>query len=234
MPASISIPSAFNGPPDSGQGGYSAGRLAAFIDGPATVSLRRPVPLAAPLAVAGDDDGGVRLLDADALVAQGRAEPGFELDVPDAVGIDAAREASTRYRGERGGPFSRCFVCGLDRDDGFHVHAGEVAGRSVLASAWTPPDWSADASGAVRPEFVWAVLDCPATFAPLLSGAQALGFLAQQTARIAGPVEAGAEHVVIGWPIEIDGRKQHAGSALFTAGGELLAAARALLVAPRA
>src|SRR5206468_10475398 len=120
-------------------------------------------------------------------------------------------DARARYGGGREGPFSRCFVCGLARDDGFHVHAGEVHGRPVVASPWTPPGWSADAAGAVRAEFIWAVLDCPATFAPQLAGVASLGFLARQTTRITGPVRAGAEHVVIGWPIEIDGRKQHSG-----------------------
>jgi hypothetical protein len=44
---------------------------------------------------------------------------------------------------------------------------------------------------------------------------------------------AGHEHVVVGWPLGADGRKQHAGSAVFTSGGELLAASRALLIVPR-
>jgi len=44
------------------------------------------------------------------------------------------------------------------------------------------------------------------------------------------PVRAGEPHVVISWPIEIDGRKRHSGSALFTADGELLASARALWI----
>ena len=39
--------------------------------------------------------------------------------------------------------------------------------------------------------------------------------------------------MVVGWPIEIDGRKQHAGSAVFSADGRLLAAARALMIEPR-
>ena len=38
---------------------------------------------------------------------------------------------------------------------------------------------------------------------------------------------------MIAWPIEIDGRKRHAGSAVLTAEGEVLATARALLVEPR-
>jgi hypothetical protein len=225
--ASVTIAGRFNGPLDSGQGGYSAGMLAAFVDGPAAVSLRRPVPLDTPLDVE-TAGASASLLDGEALVAEAAAAP-LEVDVPEPVGLAAAHDATTRYRGEREGVFSRCFVCGLARHDGFHVHPGAVAGRELVASPWTPPGWAADDDGKVRPEFVWAALDCPATFA-----APALGVLARFAVRIDAPVEAGREHVIIGWPLGADGRKQHAGSAIFTSGGDLLAASRALLVVPRA
>lgn len=219
----------FNGPLESGQGGYSAGLLAGRAAGPVEVSLRAPVPLETLLTVAPGDDGGLRLLHGEALVADAAPAEPFGGDVPDPVGPGAAHDATHRYRGDTDGPFSRCFVCGLARTDGFHVHPGAVAGRELVASPWTPPAWAADDGGAVRPEFVWAALDCPATFA-----AAQLGVLARFSVRIHAPVEAGREHVVVGWPLGDDGRKQHAGSALFTTGGELLAAARALLVVPRA
>ena len=229
----VTIPGRFNGPLDSGQGGYSAGMVAGFVDGHAEVSLRRPVPLDRALRVARDDGGSVRLLDGDDLVAEGQPAPALEIQVPDPVGAEDARAARARYRGSRDGAFSRCFVCGLVRDDGFEVFAGEVPGRGVMASPWTPPEWTAGDDGVVRPEFVWAVMDCPATFAPLLGGAQDVAFLARFSARIDAPVVAGTEHVVIGWPIAVDGRKHHAGGAIFSSEGELLAAAQALLIAPR-
>ena len=238
-PHAVTIPRRFNGPLDSGQGGYSAGLVATFIDGPADVSLRRPVPLDSPLEVAtdgdgdGDGDGTVRLLDGAGLIADGRPASGLEVDVPEPVGLDAAREATSRYAGDREGPFSRCFVCGLARDDGFHVFAGQVAERRVLASPWTPPAWAAGDDGVVRPEFVWAALDCPATFATLLDDDASLGVLARLRARIDAPVVAGREHVVIGWPMGAEGRKAHAGSAVLAADGSVLAAAQALLITPR-
>jgi len=200
--------------------------LAGFTGEHVAVSLRRPVPLDRPLSVA-RDAGGSTLLDGDAVVAEAVSER-FDVDVPDPVDLAAARDATTRYRGDREGVFSRCFVCGLARDDGFHVHPGEVAGRPLVASPWTPPAWAADGEGNVRREFVWAALDCPATFA-----APALGVLARFVVRIDAPVAAGREHVIIGWPLGADGRKQRAGSAIFSAAGDLLAASRALLVVPR-
>ena len=52
---SIDVPSRFNGPPTSGQGGYSSALLAARLDRPAAVSLRRPIPLDEAIEVSIDD-----------------------------------------------------------------------------------------------------------------------------------------------------------------------------------
>ncbi len=94
--------------------------------------------------------------------------------------------------------------------------------------------WTADAAGRVLPEFVWAVLDCPTYFALYMSGELPLSVLAQLTARIDAAVVAGEEHVVIAWPMETDGRKRYAGSAVLSPDGVSLAVARALLIEPRA
>jgi hypothetical protein len=90
----------------------------------------------------------------------------------------------------------------------------------------------ADDEGNVLPEFLWAVLDCPTYFA-LYPDSNPLSFLAQISARVEAPVKAGAEHVVVAWPIDRDGRKHHAGSAVLSAEGETLAVARALLIEAR-
>ena len=232
MSDSITVPAAFNGPLDSGNGGYSAGALAAFVDGIAEVSLRSPIPLDRPLDVVVDDDATFRAVDGETLVAQARAVASLELDVPAPVSVEDARAASQRYRGTEDGPFSRCFVCGRVRDDAHGVFAGAVEGRNLVASPWTPPASTADAEGNVRPEFIWAVLDCPTYFA-LYPDSHPMSFLAQITARIDGPVPAGTEHVVIAWPIGKDGRKHLAGSAVVSAAGETLAVARALLIEAR-
>jgi hypothetical protein len=114
------------------------------------------------------------------------------------------------------------------------VFAGAVEGRQLVASPWTPPSWTADAARNVLPEFVWAVLDCPTYFALHMTGELPLSVLAQLTVRIDAPIVAGEEHVVIAWPMETDGRKRYAGSAVLSADGTSLAVARALLIAPRA
>ena len=141
--------------------------------------------------------------------------------------------AAARYRGRSDGLFSRCFVCGRAREDAFGVFAGAVEGRPLVASPWTPPSWTADAAGHVLPEFVWAVLDCPTYFALYMNGELPLSVLGRLTARLDAPVVSGEEHVVIAWPSGTDVRKRHAGSAVLSRTGEVLAAAHALLIEPR-
>ena len=51
----ITIAKRFCGPPRSGNGGYVCGSLAAFVEGTAEVTLRRPPPLDRPLFVERED-----------------------------------------------------------------------------------------------------------------------------------------------------------------------------------
>jgi hypothetical protein len=56
--------------------------------------------------------------------------------------------------------------------------------------------------------------------------------LGRMAARIVGLPSAGEAHVVGGWPVAFDGRKRYAGSALWTAGGDVLAYARSTWIVP--
>lgn len=229
----VSIPRRFNGPLESGNGGYCAGVVAGFVEGAAEVSLRRPVPLDTPLDVVREEGGSVRLLDGEVLVAEARSAPELQVEVPSPVSPREARVAAAGYRGLPDGLFSRCFVCGRAREDALGVFAGTVDGRQLVASPWTPPAWTADATGRVLPEFVWAVLDCPTYFALYVSGELPMSVLARLTARLDAPIVAGEEYIVIAWPLTSDGRKRHAGSAVLSPDGHSLAVAQALLIEPR-
>jgi hypothetical protein len=233
MSRSLSVPGRFNGPLESGNGGYCAGLVAGLVDGPVEVSLRSPVPLDAQLDTAVGTDGTVRVSDGETLVAEAEPAEPLELDVPEPVSVEVAREAMASYRGLDDGPFCRCFVCGRAREDSFGVFAGEVEGRGLVASAWTPPALAADDRGEVRPEIVSAVLDCPTYFAAHIDDELTISYLVRFAVRIDVPVRAGREHVVVAWPIEIAGRKRRAGSAVMTAEGETLAIAEALLLQSR-
>src|SRR5262249_49760578 len=76
MTDSLVIPARFCRPPGSGNGGYVCGRIAAYVDGPATVTLRRPPPLATPMAVKRDADGSVRIHHGSTLIAEAACSPG--------------------------------------------------------------------------------------------------------------------------------------------------------------
>jgi hypothetical protein len=228
----LSVPRRFNGPLSSGQGGYSCALLAGQLEVPAQVTLRNPVPLDTALAVR-RERGSVRMLDGERLIAEAEPGPAIDPGVPDRVSVEEARAATARYAGSDDGLFRRCFVCGPERDDTLGVFAGNVQGRELVASPWTPPAWTADEAGRVRQEFVWAVMDCPTYFAVYRDGERPTSFLGRMAARVEAEVPAGTEHVVVAWPISTEGRKRHAGAAVLSAGGDVLAVARALMIEPR-
>jgi hypothetical protein len=83
----------------------------------------------------------------------------------------------------------------------------------------------------VRPEIVWAALDCPGGWA--VDDFQREGvLLGRMAAAIAAMPALETPAVVMGWRLGEDGRKRYAGSALYTAEGELLAAARSTWIVP--
>jgi hypothetical protein len=228
----IAVPGRFNGPPDSANGGYTCGLVAGFVGNPAEVSLRAPPPLERPLEVE-RSNGSVVVRDGETLVAEARPVE-LDLQVPGPVGLEAAtaghREGHCRWDDVH--PFPHCVVCGPAREeaDGFGILAGPVADGALFASDWTPDPSLGDEHGEVRPECVWAALDCPSSSPVGNPDGTPPIVLAQLTARLDRPVEVGRPHVVTSWPIRVDGRKRHAGSAIFTEQGELLAAARALWI----
>jgi hypothetical protein len=231
---SVVIERRFRGPDESGNGGYSCGLVARLVDGPAWVSLRRPPPLERSLAVVRRAGGAVELRDGDELVAEGGPEE-LEVNVPAPVSVEEAERAAANFALYEDHPFPGCFVCGPGRGagDGLRIFPGKVDSREVVAASWTPDEGLAGPDGAVTPEVVWAVLDCPTSFGTALLGVMDVSVLARLAARITGRVEAGRPHAVIGWPLAREGRKSEGGAAIFDADGRLLAYSRGLWIALR-
>ena len=222
----IRIPSRFNGPPTSGNGGYSAGALAALIDGPALVSLRRPPPLDADIAVC---DAGERLeaWHQDKLVMYAYAQSPSE-DVPAPPSLEVARAGPLTFpRHEH--PLPTCFVCGPSRGaDGLRLFTGPVDGFDGVADQWTPTTDLGDETGRVRPEVMWAALDCPSYFS--IPGPRRMALLGSICARVIDRPRTEEPAIVVGWHRRSDGRKHQTASAVFSAGGELLAHADTLWI----
>jgi hypothetical protein len=240
----LTIPSRFNGPAGVGNGGYVCGRIAAYVDGPATVTLRRPPPLDIPMEVERDDEGSVRVRRGHTLIGEASPAPDGPPEIPATVSPAEADAAAGRARYFTNPVFPDCFVCGMNRrpGDGLRIFPGPVTGLALWAAPWTPDPSVAGPDGLVRAEVVWAALDCPSGIAAAeaaglgdRSGWDTAILLGRMTAttRAARPA-AGDQCRVIAWPQRRDGRKLTAGSALLGPDGEVLAVAEAVwLTVPR-
>ncbi len=226
----LTVESRFAGPPGSGNGGYTAGRLAGLVSGPGSpvrVTLRQPPPLdiAMEIGVAG---AAICLRHGKALVAD--AEPGrLEARSPPPVSVEAARSAQTSYAGRTDHPFPGCFVCGTDRlpGDGLLLTPGLIA-PGQTACGWRP-DVSLSANDAgragalVADEFVWAALDCPGGWASDLDARPLV--LGRMTATCDVAPHVGEDYVVVGQLLDTQGRKTYTATALYDANSQLLARA---------
>jgi hypothetical protein len=234
----LTIDPRYNGPNTSGNGGWVAGSLARLLGTESvSVSLRAPAPLAVPMLVRWQDDGTVRLENDGVLVAEaGRSD--LELDVPKAPNPDEAEAAGIMARKAgahaANGPYARCFSCGSARSDGLRIVPGPVGEDGIVATTWTPPSFAVDASGRLSVEATWAALDCSAGFAWMQRlGAATAIITARMTAVIDQPLQVDRGYTVIGWPIAQDGRKLHAGTAIFDANGRVQARSRQLWLIQR-
>ena len=225
---SVALERRFNGPPETANGGYACGLAARHVDGPAHVSLRRPVPLGAPLELERHDDGHVTLRDGATLIAE--ADPALPLDglePPYRPTLAEAREAAASRPAAWPAAFDRCWVCS-PREDGLGVLFGPLRERPDMTGAVL----HAGVSESLAPEVVWAALDCP-SYTPSLWGNATPSLLASLRAEILEPVPAGAPLVVAGWALGTDGRKHRSATAILAPDGRVLARAEALWIRMR-
>ncbi len=234
MADEFTIPARFNGPPGSGNGGYSCGLLAAFIDGPARVRLHAPPPLDTPMQLFDTGSGSIEMRDGEVLVGSAAPAP-LELEPPTPPSLSQAQEAAGRYPCYVGHNFPTCFVCGPDRPghDGLELFPGPVHDWSLVACPWQPAADLLDDRGIVRPEFVWAALDCPGYFAAMGDDIRP-AVLGELDGELRADVPGSETLVVYAWPMGGEGRKHHAGCAIATVRGAILALSKStwILLAP--
>src|SRR5690606_5512935 len=118
MSAPFLIPSQFNGPATSGNGGYVGGRLAEALQArhgqpqAVQVTLRAPLTLDKPLEVRDRPDGGVALYDGETLLAEAIATE-LAPEVPTPPSLEEARAASAigrmRMASKSGNAYLHCF-----------------------------------------------------------------------------------------------------------------------------
>jgi len=226
----FTVPARYCGPPESGNGGWTSGHLAALVrttpEAPAvSVRLRTPPPLDRPMAVRHLDAGAVEVADDGVVVAsaQPAAAPSRQgLAAP--VGFTEALAVAADYAGLDDHPFPTCFACGTAREpgDALCLRPGPLPGREgVHAAAWVPDE--------ATTEVVWAALDCPGAWALGVGGRPMV--LGTMTAEVYDLPSVGEEHVVMAWARGSEGRKHYCGTALYAADGRLLAHADATWIA---
>ena len=217
-PPTIIIEHRFNGPEGSANGGYTCGRLAQFIEGPARVRLRVPPTLDVAFEVRRGDSGVSMVRDGELIAEAWPGKP--ELEVPEPPTIREAAAASLAYIGFKSHRYTTCFVCGPEQaKGGLRIFAGPVEGREMVASLWQPDASLASDGIHVNPVFIWSALDCPGGFAfpEPEQGGILLGEFSVELFRSA---TIGESYVVIGWEFHREGRKHHTGTSLFSASGD--------------
>lgn len=232
MPTELfEIAGRFRGPPRSGNGGYTCGRIARpLLPGTVAVRLKAPPPLHTGLRLESTAEEA-RLFHGDTLVGEAR-RASLELQPPPCPSLAQAERATEAYPGFKTHVFPGCFVCGPQRQpgDGLCIFPGALEGTPTLAAPWRPDASLAGEGGAVAPEFLWSALDCTGGFAVLpVPDGQAI-VLGELCVSIAGALAPGEPCVVLGWPLGVDGRKHLAGSAVYAPGGWLVAMARAVWI----
>jgi len=223
----------FNGPTESGNGGYTCGlvarALAPAAGFAAQVTLRHPPPLGTPLTVTRHGDE-LTVHHADTVIAEARSVRFDDPPVP-AVPYETAEKVSQTYPGFTDHPFPQCYVCGPRRpnDDGLDIFPGLMSdGRT--AAPWRVPETVDDIT-------VWAALDCPGGWAIIgrevpTDGRPRPYVLGRMTASVRSVPAPGAQCVVTGEVVSVAGRKAEVRSAVYLAGqNEPLAHARATWIA---
>lgn len=228
----------FCGPPGSANGGYIAGRLAAGLEGSVEVTLRQPPPLGEAMQVRQADDGSIALTWNGALMAEARASV-VDVAFDPVPTIEEAESASRRTFPASLHRIPGCFVCGPGRnpDDGLRLHPGpldpaDTHWTGTLATSWTPAASLADENGRlVRPEFVWAALDCPTAYACSSPDGMPLILLGRQTVEIYARPTVAEPVIVLSARSGAEGRKYFATAALYRPDGQRLAGCRATWIA---
>jgi hypothetical protein len=216
------IPSRFNGPPASGNGGYSAGALAAQLDGSGhavQVTLRQPPPLDVPMLVT--EDRTSCIVNGATVMEATRFDETIEPVEP--VPYDEATEAMKRYPGFDRHPFPTCFACGPERavGDGLRIFPGMVDEQRAAAT-WTPHESLTDGATINLP-VTWAALDCISAWASDVGNRPMV--LGRMACAVESPPRVGEPHVVVGRFLGADGRKNHVLATLYDSDGRIVARA---------
>lgn len=219
----ITINKRFSGPPNSGNGGYTAGIIAANLPFSPEVTLRVPPPLDHPMKLLVETTKA-SLLDGDTVVAEAKVAD-FQLNIPPSISFEQASNAPIASNAYESTPFQSCFVCGANRaeGDGLKIRSRTIGNKKV-AAPWIPFVNLGDEQGIVQEEYIWAALDCPGAWA-IQEGDQ-FYLLGRMVTKIVNSVIVGNRYVIMGWVIAAEGRKTWTGTAIYDERGKICAYAK--------
>ncbi len=240
----LRIPAAARGPQTSGNGGWTSGAVAERLLEGLSVAAAVRVRLSAPpplerdltLAVAKAADGaeGLRLTDADIVIAEAMPAPETPPIVPPQTSdpersFTLAELAGGRFPGLVDHPFPECFACGTRRADGeaLRLRPGPV-GDGSTSTAWVPHPGFDAGDGTVAVPTMWAALDCPGGWSADLPGRPMV--LGTMTAQIWRLPRIGERCVVRGRAEPTGGRTVPAWTTMYGAGGEVIGVASQIWV----
>jgi hypothetical protein len=113
--------------------------------------------------------------------------------------------------------------------DGLRIFPGRVPGHDAVAATWRPGADVADGQGLVRPQVVWAALDCPQLWA-LMHSAPADSsdrvVTAAMETELRAPLRADQTYTIVAWPFGGEGRRLFADAALISEDRRPLAISR--------
>ncbi|MER6172156.1 hypothetical protein [Streptosporangium sp. NPDC001681] len=230
----LTVPARFRGPEGSANGGWIAGTVSEALhgarhDSAVEVTLHAPTPLDTGLSLR-HLANTTTLTDGERLLVEAITVT-EEFDVPAFVPFNEAARAEGGFAGLVEHAFPGCFACGLrDPGDGLRIFPGPVSGTGLIAAGWRVPMTVTDEDGAVPDAIVWAALDCPTGWAHFQPGEFAL--LGRLTARLHRRIYPGGTYSVVARAGGREGRKLFGESAIYEADGTLVAAAKAVWIAP--
>lgn len=230
MVHSFQIAKRFNGPPNSGNGGYTAGLIAAKLNFNPEITLRVPPPLEQVMQLKVSINSAT-LMQADTLVAEAKVTD-FQLRIPPAITYKEAVEAINKSKTVELSPIPCCFVCGSARKsgDGLAIYPANI-GLQKVAAPWIPYENLGDESGKVKTEFIWSALDCPGAWA--IQDTNQFYLLGRMAVKEVLPIKVNEQYIIMGWVLKTERRKTWTGTAIYNKVGEISAFAKATWISVR-
>ena len=227
----ITIDAKYNGPPDSGNGGYVSGLLAEALGlSQFEVFLKAPPPIDTPMMLTAHNQH-YELKHGDRLIAT-ISQFDVDLQVPFFPTNEQAIKSANYYPGFERHVFPRCFVCGPDRDtcDGLRLYTGRQPNSNYVAAPFETFNELFDHQGKMYTRFISAALDCPGAYAITQIDHECALVLGNFQVSIEEEIAKSDQLIVVGWYLGTEGRKNYSGTAIIDDRGHIKAKARAVWI----